>query len=147
MLPSSSRPPEPIEYLPVPTKSARVFTADGWHGPTPTTLQPITCASQLCQLNSVSRPSLRMCSHELPEGPPPSCSGLELPPNEFCLWPRLPVSGSSFMQPPPVSLQVPSGAHCVGSQASTDDASRRSTPPSGKQAEVYVASTVRLFCP
>src|SRR6185369_3622455 len=111
MLPSSSRPPDPIEYLPVPTKSARVLIAFGEHGPGGTMEHAITCASQLCQLNRIVLPSRRMCSHEFPVGPPPSCSGLELPPNVFCLWLRLPVSGSSFMQPPPVRRQSPGFGH------------------------------------
>jgi hypothetical protein len=57
MLPDSERPPAPSEYLPVPTKSARVLTACGEHGPGGTTLQPITCASQLCQLKRIVRAS------------------------------------------------------------------------------------------
>src|SRR5690349_8759510 len=128
MLPSSSRPPAPIEYLPVPTKSARVLIAFGEHGPGGTTEHAITCASQLCQLNRVVRPSRRMCSHELPEGPPPSCSGLELPPNVFCLWPCFPVSGASFMQPPPVRRQRPADGHGLIAVV-TESSARTPEPP------------------
>ena len=57
MLPGSLRPPAPSEYEPVPSKSARVFFAWGEHGPTPPWLQPTTCASGLCQLKRIVRPS------------------------------------------------------------------------------------------
>src|SRR5215203_4949339 len=146
-LPSSSRPPAPIEYLPVPTKSARVLIAFGEQGPGGTTVHEITCASQLCQLKRISRPSRYTCSHELPVGPPPSCSGLELPPNVLCLWPFRPVSGSSFMQPPPVRRHVPSGAHPVGSQLSAVIAASVVVcpPPSLKHGEVNVPETFARF--
>src|SRR5216684_4287738 len=105
MLPSWSRPPEPIENRPVPTKSARVLFAFGEHGPGGTTLHLITCASWLCQLKRIVLPSRWMCSHSLPVGPPPVWSGLALPPNVFCLWLLFPLS--SFRQPPPVRRQRP----------------------------------------
>src|SRR5512137_1289776 len=109
MLPASSRLPAPRLYLPVPWKSARVFSACGWHGPEPTTEHWVTYASQLCQLNRIVFPSRSTCSHELPVGPPPSWNGLELPPNVLCFLPRL--SPSSFRQPPPVRRQRPCWTH------------------------------------
>src|SRR5262245_65757054 len=81
-----------------------------------------------------------MCSHELPDGPPPSCSGLELPPNEFCLWPRLPVSGSSFMQPPPVRRQIPGCSQLIG--VVTESSARTPEPP--EQSPVATAVLVQL---
>src|SRR5688572_21576662 len=125
MLPSSVRLPAPRLYWPVPTKSARVFTADGWHGPGSTTEHSMTCASWLCQLNRISRPSRYTCCHSLPVGPPPSWAGLELPPNVLCFLPRL--SPSSFRQPPPVRRQMPVSTHgligVVTSSESVADAS------------------------
>ena len=54
-----------------------------------------------------------MCSQSFPDGEPPLCSGLTLPPNVFCLWPRLPPV--SFRQPPPVIRHVDCGqvSSCV----------------------------------
>src|SRR5688572_32648294 len=112
MLPSSVRLPAPRLYWPVPTKSARVFTADGWHGPGSTTEHSMTSASWLCQLNRISRPSRYTCCHSLPVGPLPSWAGLELPPNVLCFLPRL--SPSSFRQPPPVRQHVPTGSQGIG---------------------------------
>src|SRR5437016_566561 len=89
---------EPLPYVPVPSKSARVVNAGGEHGPGATTRQLTTCASWLWKSYTTVCPSRCVCCHSFPLGPPPVCSGLALPPNVhfFCL------SLSSVRQPPPV---------------------------------------------
>src|ERR1044072_3827688 len=97
---SSSGGAAPLVHLPVPSKSARVFTAAGEHGPGGMTLHPRMCASLLWKSNSAVLPSRRWCSHSFPVGRPPVCSGLTLPPNVFCFLPWF--GPPSLRQPPPV---------------------------------------------